>query len=236
MKYTTKLIRKEEIAQGTMAFHFEKPDGFTFKAGQFLDWTLLNPKENDGEGAMRAFSIVSAPSEADISFATRMRDTAFKRNLQGGEDIQMSIDGPIGSFVLHQNAARPAVFLIGGIGITPVYSIIKEALANNLPHNLYLFYSNRTEKDSAFLKELAHLSEQHKNFIFVPTLTEEEGDEWKGEKGFINHDMVKKYIPDLSTAICYIAGPQKMVTAMRTLLEELAVSEDEIRTEEFSGY
>jgi ferredoxin-NADP reductase len=235
MKYTTKLIRKEEIAEGTMAFHFEKPEGFTFRAGQFLDWTIANPAENDEEGAMRAFSITSAPFESDISFATRMRDTAFKRNLKGGEKVEMSIDGPIGSFVLHQNQARPAVFLIGGIGVTPVYSIIKDALKNSLPHTMYLFYSNRRQKDAAFLRELSELAKSNTNFIFVPTFTEEEG-EWNGEKGYITEVMVKKYIPDLLQAICYVSGPQTMVSAMRTLLTTLAVNEDDIRTEEFSGY
>lgn len=235
MKYTTKLIRKEEVADGTMAFHFEKPEGFTFRAGQFLDWTIVNPKENDKEGAMRAFSITSAPFESDISFATRMRDTAFKRNLKTGDSVEMSVDGPIGSFVLHQNQARPAVFLIGGIGVTPVYSIIKDALKNSLPHTMYLFYSNRKQKDAAFLTELSELAKSHANFIFVPTFTEEEG-EWNGEKGYITDVMVRKYIPDLSQAICYVSGPQTMVSAMRTLLTTLAVSEDDIRTEEFSGY
>lgn len=235
MKYTTKLIRKEEIADGTTAFHFEKPEGFTFRAGQFLDWTIVNPRENDEEGAMRAFSITAAPFEEDISFATRMRDTAFKRNLKGGDNVEMSVDGPMGSFVLHQNANRPAVFLIGGIGVTPVYSIIKDALKNSLPHTMYLFYSNRKQKDAAFFKELSDLAQSHPNFIFIPTFTEEEAG-WSGEKGYINEEMVKKYLPDISQAICYVSGPQSMVTAMRTLLTALAVNEDDIRTEEFSGY
>lgn len=236
MKYTTRLIRKEEIADGTMAFHFEKPEGFTFKAGQFLDWAIVDPKENDKEGAMRAFSIVSAPSEVDISFATRLRDTAFKRMLKMEDSIEVEIDGPMGSFTLHQNAARPAVFLIGGIGITPVHSIIKDALGNNLPHTIYLFYSNRMQKDAAYFAELTALAESHKNFIFIPTMTDEVMDEWKGEKGFIREEMVRKHIPDLTSAICYVAGPQVMVGAMRKLLTELSVSEDDIRTEEFSGY
>ena len=74
--------RKEEIADGTMAFHFEKPGGFAFKAGQFGDITLINPIETDAEGNTQGFSLASAPYEADLMFATRMRDTAFKRVLK----------------------------------------------------------------------------------------------------------------------------------------------------------
>ena len=69
--YKTKLQRKEEVADGTMAFHFEKPAGFTFKAGQFGDLTLINPVETDTEGNTRGFSLASAVfmhSESSVSF------------------------------------------------------------------------------------------------------------------------------------------------------------------------
>ena len=65
-----------------MAFHFDKPAGFVFKAGQFGDFTLINPRETDAEGNIRGFSLASAPYEPDLMFATRMRDTAFKRQPQ----------------------------------------------------------------------------------------------------------------------------------------------------------
>lgn len=76
-----KLLSRVEVAKGTMAFHFEKPPGFDFKPGQSADLTLLNPPETDSEGNTRTFSIVSAPFEDQLMFATRMRDTAFKREL-----------------------------------------------------------------------------------------------------------------------------------------------------------
>ena len=77
--YIVKFIRNEEIADGTMTFHFEKPAGFTFIAGQYLNWKLIDPPETDEEGTRRFFSIVAPPYEQDLMFATRMRDTAFKR-------------------------------------------------------------------------------------------------------------------------------------------------------------
>src|ERR1700688_1019187 len=79
---TFELIRREEVAEGTMAFHFEKPSGFNFKAGQFADVTLTNPPETDAEGNTRTFSIASPPFENELVFTTRMRDTAFKRSLK----------------------------------------------------------------------------------------------------------------------------------------------------------
>src|SRR5262249_47852168 len=124
LAHTTALRKREQIAEGTIAFHFEKPAGFEFRAGQFLDWTLINPLETDAEGNTRAFSIVSAPFESDV-IATRMRDTAFKRVLRSMPlGTEVKIDGPSGSFTLHKNSAKPAVFLAGGIGITPFVSMV----------------------------------------------------------------------------------------------------------------
>src|SRR5690348_10544977 len=98
-----KPIKKEEVANETMAFHFEKPKDFTFKAGQFGDFTLLNPSETDEEGNIRGFSLSHAPYEEDLMIATRMRDTAFKRvlkNLPLGTEVKL--DAPYGNFVLHK--------------------------------------------------------------------------------------------------------------------------------------
>ena len=127
--YKVKLKSKREIADGTMAFHLEKPAGFVFKAGQFSDCTLINPAETDAEGNTRAFSFASAPYEDELIVATRMRDTAFKRILKTMEPgAELTLDAPHGSFTLHNNANIPAVFLTGGIGVTPVRSIVLQAL------------------------------------------------------------------------------------------------------------
>ena len=71
---------KKQIAEGTMAFVFEKPNGFHhFRAGQHIRMTLINPSETDSEGNGRFFSLASTPQDADLVIAMRMRDTAFKR-------------------------------------------------------------------------------------------------------------------------------------------------------------
>src|ERR1035441_528711 len=78
----SKLVSRQEVAERTIAFRFEKPTNWTFKAGQCLDMTLLDPSETDAEGNTRTFSIASAPHEDTLMVATRMRDTAFKRALK----------------------------------------------------------------------------------------------------------------------------------------------------------
>ena len=71
--HKVKLTRSKQVAEGTVAFYFEKPEGFQFEAGQFLRFTLIDSPETDEEGDARTFSIASAPHEAELMIATRMR-------------------------------------------------------------------------------------------------------------------------------------------------------------------
>src|SRR5437870_5285538 len=172
--YQSKLLSRGEVAEGTMAFHFEKSAQFDFKPGQAADLTLSNPPETDAEGNTRTFSIASPPFENHLTFTTRMRDTAFKRSLKKVPlGTQVKINPPTGSFTLHKNSAKPAVFLAGGIGITPFLSIVRQADHDRLPHKLHLFYSNRRPEDAPFLDVLKMLEKTNPNFQLVCTMTED---------------------------------------------------------------
>lgn len=239
MKITTTLRSKKEIAEGTMLFSFNKPESFTHQAGQTVDLTLINPPETDDEGTMRTFSIVSAPHEPVVSIATRMRDTAFKRVLKTmDEGTQITMDGPFGSFTLHENTSRPAIFLAGGIGVTPFHSIIADATGRDLPHQITLFLSNRRPEDAPFLAEFEDYAKKNPHFSLVATMTAMEQSKlgWDGERGYIDSAMLSRHAPAGSMPIYYLAGPPAMVTAMRSTLASAGVSGDDIRFEEFAGY
>lgn len=236
MQTNVKLIKKETVAEGTMAFHFSKPEGFEFRAGQFADYTLIDPPETDAEGNTRGFSLVQAPFEPDLVAATRMRDTAFKRVLKDLPiGTELKLDAPYGDFTLHKTEATPAVFIIGGIGVTPVRSMIAQATHDKTAHKITLLHASRTPAQLPLRSDFEQLARDNPNFSYVMTV-DEPGDDWQGERGRVSADMVNKYIPDLNKPIYYLSGPQGMVKAMRTLLVELKVNEDNIRTEEFSGY
>src|SRR5579859_1242795 len=235
----SKLIRREEVAEGTMAFHFEKPSGFTFKAGQSADVTLVDPPETDAEGNTRTFSIASPPFENELVFTTRMRDTAFKRSLKNAAlATEVKIGSAAGSFTLHKNLAKPAVFLAGGIGITPFLSVVRQADHDRLPHKMYLFYSNRRPEDAPFLEILQGLEKTNPNFRLVATMTEmvRSSRQWNGETSLIDGEMLTRHVGTLLGPIYYVAGPPPMVAAMREMLVGAGVDEDDVRTEEFAGY
>jgi len=169
--FRTKLLQKQEVAEGTQAFRFEKPQNFHFRAGQFIDLTLIDPPETDPSGSTRTFTLASASYENELMVATRMRrQSVFKRTLAalplGAEAL---IEGPMGSFTLHSNASKAAVPLAGGIGITPFLSIAKQAAHERLPHRVHLFYSNRRPEDASFLETLAEMEKAKPRFRLIAT-------------------------------------------------------------------
>jgi ferredoxin-NADP reductase len=222
-----------------MTFHFEKPAGFTFTPGQAGDFTLNNPPETDAEGNKRSFSLAGAPFEPDLIIATRMRDTAFKRSLKiiplGTE---LTLDAPWGELVLHDDAAIPAVFLTGGIGITPVRSIVLQSTHDKDARKLLLFYSNHRPEDAAFLDELTQAQNENPDFTLIATITDmgKSDQPWQGETRPIDKAILLKHLGDLATPIYYISGPPAMVDAMQKMLGEAGVKSSNIRAEEFSGY
>lgn len=233
--YMTSLIGKEDVARGTVAIHLKKPEGFTFKAGQAVYVTLPALKEADGKGRVRTFSIASAPDDADLVIATRLTDSAVKRSLASlpvGSAIE--IEGPYGDLTLHDDAARPAVFLAGGIGITPFRSMIRDAAKHARARDLYLFYSNRSAEDAAFLSELEQAARDNPGFKLVATMTD--APDWQGERGFITREMIERHVGDIASPVFYLAGPPAMVAAMATLLTKAGVKPESIRAEEFAGY
>lgn len=238
-KCPVKLKYRFIVAERTMAFQFEKPPGFTFRPGQWIDLTLVNPSETDTEGNTRGFSIASAPHENFLLVATRLRDTAFKRELARlpfGTEVQL--DGPGGSLSLHNNAARTAVFLVGGIGITPVRSILLRAAHDHLPQRLLVFYSNRRPQDAAFLDELTALQRENPNYKLIPTMTSPglAADAWKGEQSRLTSELLAKYRSEVESPVYYVIGPPGMVNGVHETLNKMGVDDDDIRAEDFGGY
>jgi ferredoxin-NADP reductase len=233
------LIERELVADGTMSFRFEKPADWTYRAGQFIDITLLDPPETDAEGNTRGFSMSSAPSEGVIQVTTRLRDTAFKRVLRSMPlGTRARIEGPFGDLRLH-HAARPAVVLTGGIGITPFRSILLETVraGGGLPYPVVVLYANRRPKDAAFLDELRALADEDPNLIVVPTMSDlEESEAWDGERGRIDGAMLARHLGGAPHAIYYLTGPPGMVNGLYAMLLEEGIDEDDIRTEQFTGY
>lgn len=231
------LTSRQEVASGTMAFQFERPAGFEFKAGQAVEIGL--PALGDGEESRHAFSLVSAPYESRLMIATRMRDSRYKQALKALELGQrVLLDGPFGSLTLGRSSARPAVLIAGGIGITPFMSMIREAAHGSGGRRIVLLYSNRRPEDAAFLSELQQMETTTPDLRVIATMTQMEhsGARWQGERGYLTAERLKEFTGALSNPIFYVAGPPALVQALRTGLNGIGVDDDDIRSEDFFGY
>lgn len=237
--FLARLGSREEIAENTIACRFDKPPGFAFQPGQFVDITLLNPLETDAEGNSRAFSIASTPEDNFLLIATRLRGSAFKRVLSHmPPGTEVKVDGLFGDLRLHHDRSREAVILCGGIGITPFRSIILDATQKQLRGRILLFYSNRRPEDAAFLEEMTALAKQDPNFTLIACMTNMKSSHrhWAGEQEPISRKILEKHLARLSSPVYYVTGPPGFVTGMRVILAEYGVDDDNLRTEEFTGY
>jgi ferredoxin-NADP reductase len=234
----TSLLSTQDVATGTVALTFTRPAGFRFSAGQAVYLTLAKTSNTDEAGRVRTFSIASAPHESDLMIATRRSDTSFKRALLAlTTGSRVTIEGPCGNLSLHEDPGRPAVLIAGGIGVTPFRSLILDAAKRGLPHRLFLFYSNRTAAEAAFLAELNDLQRDHPRLTVIPTITGADGPlDLTGETGSVTTDMLQRHLLDLSAPVYYLAGPPAMVAAMQRLLTEAGVRGADVRAEAFPGY
>jgi len=239
-KFATRLIERTEVARGTTAFAFERPPNFQFTAGQFVSLVLPDPPHTDAKGNRRTFSIASPPQESGrIEIATRMTGSALKRSLAEvplGTPVELI--GPSGSFTLHTDGSIPAVFIAGGIGITPFRSMTHDAFYRRLPHRITLIYSNRNLDSAAFHDEFRKLAGTHPALTYIPTMTEAEASQqtWKGERRFVTGDLLREYIGDLGRPIFYLAGPPGLVAGVTKIAIETGADPARVRSEEFEGY
>lgn len=237
--YDTLLEGGQEVAAGTMMFRFAKPPGFAFKPGQAITLFLIDPPP-EANSKQRVFSLVSAPFEAELAIATRMREgSAFKgalRRLLPGAKLQLR--GPRGVMTLHEDPPRPGIFVAGGIGITPFMSMLRQAAHDKSTRPLRLVYSNRSPKDAAFLQELQGFERRIADFKLVATMTDVAPADapWKGETRMIDGELIAQASRGLDAPVHYLVGPPGFVDATQQALARRGVSADDIRTEQFYGY
>jgi len=226
----------------------KKPVFSDYDAGQFAFFDI-GGVNNDPKGPIRHFTISSSPTENFLMFTTRIRDSPYKKRLSTLEEgTKVKVRGPEGQFVLHDNYSKPAVFLSGGIGVTPFRSMIKYATDKQLPVKIVMFDSNKDPANILFKQEFDNWTRLNKNLNIIYTISEDKHDEdqsigrnddWNGEYGRINKAMILKYLDNTSliNSIFYICGPPGMLKSMQSLLqEELKISKEKIKVEEFTGY
>lgn len=202
---------------------FQKPNGFFYYPGQYLDIKL---PVVDERGNTRAFSISSSPTENFLMITFKKGISVFKKHLERlkiGDTIEAS--HPAGTFTLDET--EPAVFITGGVGITPFRSMLKHATTNHLKTPITLLYSN-SSNDFLFKNELDtyQTSNQHLKLTYQNTK----------ENARITRTQLEPIVQLNGSALFYLSGSPSMVSDISNQLKTLGADEINIRTDAFDGY
>lgn len=230
-----RLIERIKRTGTIESFRFILEQKTPFSPGQFL--RVIFDNDNRENNRMNKYlSMSSSPTKDYIEVTKRISDSEFSKqllNLKVNEEVLVEI--PMGNCVFREEYKKVG-FLIGGIGITPVISIIEYIIEKKIDTDAYLFYSNRTDEDIAFKRELDRWQGVNKNIKVFYTVTDCRPKDKTCIFGFIDKRLLTEKACDLAERMLFIFGPPKMVDAMCNLSLELDCAKENIKTERFIGY
>ncbi|MCF6515433.1 oxidoreductase [Lactobacillus sp. S2-2] len=207
-------------------FSFKKDESFTWEAGQYTHLTL--PTRNVSGKQNRAFSMTSLPSDEEVVFCTRTGSeiSSFKKelfSLEKGEVV--SSDDAQGKFTLpDDNDEQPLIFVVGGVGITPIHALVEELIKREYSGEITLLYSSR---DFYFFKDFFEKCETSLlNFKFIKV---QHSNEVKEEAS----KLVDKYSNE---GLYFMSGSPKFVEGMDSYIKDLGINEDRLKEDTLFGY
>ncbi|MBD3246864.1 MAG: hypothetical protein GF333_07660 [Candidatus Omnitrophica bacterium] len=231
-RFTERIPRTPQVT----SFRFEPLEGrFEYKPGQFAT-VMFDPEHPRNRELNKYLSFSCAAVHPYVEVTKKMSGSAFSRSLselRPGDSVWF--EGPRGRCVFEDSMSKTS-FLIGGIGITPVISVIEHVIHHRLSCELKLFYSNRTERDIAFKAELDRWSDRADQLRVFHTLTDCASSPGYCREGRIGQGWIREYAPDIEDHTVFLFGPPAMVSAMEGLCRELGCPPDKIKKENFTGY
>jgi predicted ferric reductase len=207
--------------------------GFSFQPGQFA-WLVVGG--SPFRLTQHPFSFSSpadVPEGGEIAFTIKARGDFTNQISSLAPGTRVYVDGPHGVFSSDREQGAGYVLLAGGVGITPVYSMVATLTARGDVRPVWLFYANRGWDDVTFRDELADLAARHPNLLVVHVL-EEPPEGWAGESGRISAEILERHLPaDRRWLQCFVCGPGPMMDAMEDLLPRVGIAPEHIHTERF---
>ncbi len=229
--YSITCLRKTLLAPNVYELVFERPKGFTFKAGQFVLFdvpVLSNPTDLQP----RAYSLASTPDEPDLLFIVKLKEGGrfsvwLEQQIEVGSSL--TIKGPFGFFTLRQNT-NDCLFVATGAGIAPFRGHILDALKYGNTRTMHLFFGVRNEDDLFWTKTFKELKASHSNLHLHLCLSRASPD-WKGKRGRVQ-DFIPEVIKDPHATDLYVCGAPEMVNDIKkTALEIWSIPKGNVHGE-----
>ena len=214
----------------------ESGDGelpFTYLPGQFMNAAFWI----GGARMIRSYSISSSPTHRNHLDLTVRREPrgAVSRHivdlLKPGDFVEAG--GPVGTFTFTGNEADSIVLISAGVGVTPMLSIARYLTETSWQGDIYFLFSCKFATDYMFAAELERLQDANPKLHVAVTVTRPKGTEWNGHRGRITPDFLTETVPDLISRRVHICGPLEMMEATESMLAELGVPKENVKTEKF---
>jgi ferredoxin-NADP reductase len=214
-------------------FRLARPEGFEFQSGQFLTVAV----QVGGQRLARCYSISSAPETRGYLEISVKRQGLVSGALHSTVRVgsQLPVRPPAGRFVYPVGDDRPLVLLGGGVGCTPLMSMLRHAVACEPSRPVTYLLSAKTERDIAFRQELSLLARRHPQVQIAVALTRASGNGPGFHVGRIDEPLVRRTVTDPQSALFYVCGPLPMIDAMKTLLRGMGVPDAQIHFEAFGA-
>ncbi len=227
-------VKRETHDTITLRFTIQGGKALSARPGQFMTfhWTI------QGKRVPRSYTISSSPSQAGYLEITpkRVKDGLVSQFLhdEAGPGLTVEATGPHGTFYFDRSAHQNIVLIAGGVGITPMISMLRHIETLRLPTIVTLLYCVRTSKDIVFEAELERLRSSPIQFNYAVVLSQPE-DGWRGHRGRLTRELILAHVADLNASTFFLCGPQGFMDTARELLESLAVDQIRIRQESFGS-
>lgn len=224
--------KMDRVALGVMMLHLKLPanERLQFLAGQYIDILMK-------DGKRRSLSLANAPHD-DALLQLHLRNyggpfSDYVFNHMKEKDI-LRFEGPLGTFFLREDSAKPIIMLASGTGFAPVKSIIEHAIHIGIRRPMTLYWGARVRAD-LYMHDLAGKWQSEHGIKYVPVLSEAlPTDCWSGRNGFV-HRAVMEDFPDLSGHQVYACGVPAMVDAAhKDLTTQCSLPEDEFYSDSFT--
>ena len=233
--FHARLAGRVTRAPSVESFRVTVPGGIPFRAGQFCQ-VVFDRQERKNRELNKYLSFSSSPLRDYVEVTKKLSDSAFSSRLRGlQEGGEVLLRAPMGASVWTEEMKK-VVFLAGGIGITPVVSMIEYLVERELSVEADLLYSNRTVEEIAFHDELRRWAERRPGLrlhLFVTREVPKGGDFIHGR---IDVAALRTRVGDVAGKTFFVFGPPKMVEAMAALCREVGCPPDRLKAESFAGY
>ena len=203
-----------------------------YDPGQFLSFEISKEKK-----VFRSYSVSGiADNHSIIQVSVKLIENGLGstklHSLKEGDSIWAY--PPSGLFTdQHLKEESERVFIAGGVGITPLLSMIETALARGEKHKMTLFYAARNREDFAFHERLDYLSLRFPNLNYLPYLSGKSSEDWKGGAGRLNFEIIKNNLSNLKSSHYFFCGPEKLTEVISIGLLKSGVPSENIHSEEF---